>query len=174
MKYLVFAVLLNLALVNAVQVPVQAQAPASAVTCEICTFVVNLVEGYLQNNATEEQILTNLESDCKLLGNSGWIATCQGIIEAYGPDLITYLIDNETPELACAQVGLCSSASVQITKVTADGVSCIACEFIARTVEGYLANNKSEAEILTLVEKDCSVLGVKSWVTVVCNNWVWG
>lgn len=151
MYKLTLAILCLIAAVSVAQV--------SAQQCEVCQLVVGRIETYLKNNATEQEILNLLEKDCQALVKTEWVNTCQSVIKHYGEELIQYIIHSETPELACKQMGLCST----IAKPAGD-VECLACEFLTKHIEGYLEQNKTEAEILSVLGNDCKILHEQAWV----------
>eukprot|EP01112_Ceratiomyxa_fruticulosa_P007711 TRINITY_DN1999_c0_g3_i2.p1 TRINITY_DN1999_c0_g3~~TRINITY_DN1999_c0_g3_i2.p1 ORF type:complete len:314 (+),score=59.79 TRINITY_DN1999_c0_g3_i2:183-1124(+) len=139
--------------------------------CSLCTYIVNLVENYLQNNATETEILTKLEGDCTILGIPSWINECKSLINVYGPDIVNYLIHNEDPTTVCAQLGLCNNTDVSLPvppppKVDVTGsFECLLCEWVVGQVEDYLAGNKTESQILSFLEDECSILKDPKWVS---------
>ncbi|EGC39303.1 hypothetical protein DICPUDRAFT_21681, partial [Dictyostelium purpureum] len=75
--------------------------------CTICDFVVGEVEKYLSGNATEAQIITFLNKDCKIFGAFG--TTCQSLVQAYVPTIINLLENNQSPDTVCAEIKLCTS-----------------------------------------------------------------
>lgn len=141
-------------------------------TCTICQFVVGEVEKFLAENATESEILAKLEDACVILANPKWVQDCKDLVETYGPDLIQHVINNEPPNVACAAVGLCNSSSLAVVdkklsnkvKTIKDEIGCAVCTYIVTAAEGYIANNATESDILAFLEKDCELLGIKSWV----------
>ena len=147
-------------------VVVASAAQVSAQDCEICELVVGRIDAYLKNNATDAEILGYLNSDCKALGNQQWITTCQTMVKKYGPEIIAYIVDTETPELACKELGLCTSDASMVKNSGA--VDCIACQFLAKQVEQYVVQNKTEQEILSVLDTDCSLLHEKNWILTVC------
>jgi saposin len=141
-------------------------------TCTICQFVVGEVEKFVAENATESEILAKLADACVILANPKWVQDCKDLVDTYGPSLIQHVINNEPPNVACAAVGLCNSSSLAVVdkklsnkiKTVNDDIGCAVCTFIVGKVEGYIANNNTESDILAFLEKDCEFLGIKSWV----------
>lgn len=141
-------------------------------TCTICQFVVGEVEKFVAENATESEILAKLADACVILANPKWVQDCKDLVDTYGPSLIQHVINNEPPNVACAAVGLCNSSSLAVVdkklsnkiKTVNDDIGCAVCTFIVGKVEGYIANNSTESDILAFLEKDCEFLGIKSWV----------
>jgi len=130
--------------------------------CGICKFVVSQIDGYLAQNKTDQQILTTLDNDCKLLVNTAWITDCQNIVNTYGQELITYIVNTQTPDKACEEIGFCNKTTIA---APTGALECTLCEYIVKQAEGYLAANNTEQDILAFLEKDCTILPDKSWVT---------
>lgn len=56
--------------------------------------------------------------------------------------------------------------AINISSASAGEIECGVCTYLVGAVEHYVADNKTESEILTLISNDCSVLHVASWVSV--------
>jgi len=142
-------------------------------TCTICQFVVGEVEKFLAQNATESEILAKLADACVILANPKWVTDCKDIVDTYGPNLIQHVINNEPPNVACTAVGLCNSSSLAVVdkklankiKTINSEIGCGVCTFIVGAAENYVSNNATESQILAFLEKDCALLGIKSWVS---------
>jgi len=156
----------------------QAEKDGGAVECAVCTFLVKQVEGYVENNKTEAEILKALESDCSYFGIKSWITTCQELVTSYGPTLIQLVIDDQPADVVCTEVDLCSNLSSTIHSSNKNAVAiipakpapggdaeCGACTFTVGRVETYVEQNKTEEEILGFLEKDCAILRDASWVS---------
>jgi len=127
---------------------------ASPVQCEICTELADAIEKYIAQNKTEAQILKLLDGVCSSMG--ALKTPCEGVVTAYGPTMIQLLEAKETPDAVCKQVGLCKNMTAfQLPKAT---VQCQICEELADAAEKYIAENKTEAEILKLLEGICNGL----------------
>jgi len=147
------------------------------------------VESYLAANATQQQIIQGLENFCNALPG-GFSATCDAIVEQYTPLAIQWLINNESPTTFCTQVGLCSSArpcpKIQPTKQAVQpkqviqpkpqqgGQLCGICELAIASIEQYLQQNQTEAQIIAFLENICNALpgGVGSLCTAFVDQYV--
>jgi len=78
--------------------------------CTLCKFFVLTAENYLNNNATETEIETALDSICDLV--PGVTTECKALVATYLPPLIQYLEQKENPDTFCSQVGLCIASMV--------------------------------------------------------------
>lgn len=63
-----------------------------------------------------------------------------------------------------------SSSVIQVNRITSTGTECSLCEFAANYVEGYLAQNYTEVEIETVLDKVCE-LGPNSFVQE-CDSFI--
>jgi len=149
-------------------------AKAQSELCPICEFVVNYVEKYLADNSTDQEILQKLADACSLLTDPSWVTKCKTFIDTDGEKLIQYIVNKESPEVVCAAVDLCNASSVAIAvpkpkssnkaSVSSD-LLCGVCAYIVKAVEGYVQANATQQEILGLLEKDCTVLKDKNWIS---------
>eukprot|EP01129_Flabellula_baltica_P004153 TRINITY_DN141_c0_g1_i2.p2 TRINITY_DN141_c0_g1~~TRINITY_DN141_c0_g1_i2.p2 ORF type:complete len:200 (-),score=47.14 TRINITY_DN141_c0_g1_i2:2174-2773(-) len=123
--------------------------------CGTCKLVVGFVESYLASNQTEQQIVTNLEKACSLLGP--FESECDAIVEQYVPVIIKYVNDNYTPSQICTMIGLCSS-KLSAPELTS-GQLCTVCQLVCQLGETYLQNNATQTEIEeVLMSFPCALL----------------
>jgi saposin len=133
-------------------------APKAGTLCNICTFIAGAIEQYLAQNATVQEIINGLDNICNALPSS-LSGICVATVQQYTPQLIQWLLNNESPQVACQQVGLCSSAVV--TKAVArpqGGQLCGICELAISAVESYISTNQTEAQIIAYIENFCTLL----------------
>jgi len=97
---------------------VQVQKPkpkVSGLECSGCQVIVNTVEGWLANNATESAIEADLMNlFCSIDGP--FTATCDVIIQDGVPAFINWVQTAENGATLCGQIGICSSKKVQQPK----------------------------------------------------------
>jgi len=110
------------------------------------------VENFIADNATETEILAWLGRACTVLPSED-IAACVNAVNIQGPEIIKWIEANENPEAVCAQLSLCPTA-----KFVGDDTECTVCEFLAVTVENYLAQNSTEVEIEQALTALCNDL----------------
>jgi hypothetical protein len=80
-------------------------------TCSVCKIVALVIENYVSQNKSVEEIEQLLDGFCDAIPDSDLATECVNIANAYTPALINWIIRNETPESACELIGLCSSFS---------------------------------------------------------------
>ena len=88
--------------------PVAVKREVEQTPCTVCSLVVQVAETYLANNSTQTQIEAKLDALCGDLP-SPYNGECVLIVNAYLPQIITWLENNEPPATLCAQLSLCSS-----------------------------------------------------------------
>jgi hypothetical protein len=74
--------------------------------CLLCQLSVQYITGYLKQNYTQEQIVKQLQVVCAL-APSPLKEQCDKFLEDHVPYLIQYILENETPSVACAHLGFC-------------------------------------------------------------------
>eukprot|EP01097_Dermamoeba_algensis_P006009 TRINITY_DN3786_c0_g1_i1.p1 TRINITY_DN3786_c0_g1~~TRINITY_DN3786_c0_g1_i1.p1 ORF type:complete len:388 (-),score=76.32 TRINITY_DN3786_c0_g1_i1:101-1264(-) len=128
---------------------------SNAVTCPICEYLVGLAEKWIAENATEQRIFNLFETACNILpGDSKYV--CRAAVEQYGKQIIQLLINNEDPQKVCQIVQLCTSSKFR--EVKADPVPCYLCKYLVQTLETFVTENTTEAEIITLADNICNIL----------------
>ncbi|KNC50604.1 saposin A [Thecamonas trahens ATCC 50062] len=123
--------------------------------CSICQLVVGELEKLLENNHTIEIIETELGKVCALLPAS-WASTCTALVNNYLPELIQHLEDDLPPKTACQKIGFCKPSAAVDVAAPLD-LECSLCELVAKAVEGYLAKNNTQAQIVAELEKLCAM-----------------
>jgi saposin len=122
--------------------------------CTQCTTIVTTIEGWVENNATEQQIIQYLDQFCAL--NPQFQLPCDAIV-AYGvPTIIAWLQSNASPDQICKALGVCFKKSTM--KVPKDTPFCSYCTTIVSSIEDYLAQNATQEEIEKNVDQLCALL----------------
>eukprot|EP01112_Ceratiomyxa_fruticulosa_P009896 TRINITY_DN259_c0_g2_i1.p1 TRINITY_DN259_c0_g2~~TRINITY_DN259_c0_g2_i1.p1 ORF type:complete len:261 (+),score=57.76 TRINITY_DN259_c0_g2_i1:99-785(+) len=146
----------------------------NSTACTICQFIVNIAEGYVENNSTEQEILKELEFSCDLLGVPSWVSECKGLISDYGEMIIQYLINDETPYVVCQQIGFCNSSAILYEAIPlsktpnsddeSDNLECVFCDWAIAKLDDILSNQNTQSEALSFLENECQLLGNAKWV----------
>jgi len=169
MKSIIFALIAFLAVFSQV----------SAQNCGECEIVVTFVESWVENNATETQILQYLEIACSTIFSSEE-TTCDSILNNGISEIIQYLNQDETPEEVCTQIGFCTSNSkhskpispAKLTKLSnqiQQTAECSECEEFVSYIEEWMENSNNEADIITTVEVLCTYF--PEWETT-CDTFI--
>jgi len=85
-----------------------AKALKDSTPCLVCQFLVAAAERELADNATEAEIVTFFADFCVDVPLVQ--AQCEAFIDSYGKQLVDFIVQNETPDLACLQIGACGNA----------------------------------------------------------------
>ncbi|EFA79311.1 hypothetical protein PPL_07729 [Heterostelium album PN500] len=168
MKFLIAAIVLLALIANTNATTQQLQ----DTKCDVCTYVVKYAEELVMKNETTYQIVHQMTKACHMLP-SKWQQPCNTIVESYGPLIIVKLINQENPNVVCAQLQVCTP---KVAEENFDGVKngrvekhhfpighhhhgkkveCKACEWVASKVEHAIVNGKSEHEAESWVDKEC-------------------
>jgi len=141
--------------------------------CSVCELVIQYIEGFIAANATEQEIIQQLDQICSLLGPL--TQECDSFVALYVPQAIDWINKNENPQQFCTQVGLCSSAKIQHVQSSAakkivinSGSTCAICETLASLLENFLASPGTETEIEKELGQLCAQL--PSPFDAECNN----
>ncbi|XP_059929337.1 prosaposin isoform X1 [Gadus macrocephalus] len=130
--------------------------------CAVCEFVMKEVEGMLEDETTEAQVIHTVEKVCNMLPAT-LTAQCKDLIEAYGEAIIELLVQQADPKSICTVLGLCKGAhrslipALDLASYTTGGY-CDVCKMAVRYVDGILEQNATEAQIEAAVRKVCNFL----------------
>jgi len=122
-------------------------------TCFLCTTIFQYAEGFISANASEEQVIQFLNTViCPQLGP--FSPECIQLVQDY-PDIIQYLIQQESPQVACGQLELCPMPKPKIVEhiQTGDPVSCSICTYIVAYLEEYISQNSTEAQLQQIISQ---------------------
>lgn len=79
---------------------------SAADACSICRWVANIIEGFVAENKTEEEITAAIAQLCSLAPSS-FKAECYRFLDQEVPAIITYILNSENPGTVCGQLGFC-------------------------------------------------------------------
>lgn len=142
----------SLSLPKLLKAPKKAQRKALKASdgeCEICTYVIGAVESWVSNGANEQEIEAALDHICALV--PGFESTCDAIVQAGVPTVISWIADNENATKVCSQLGACASTQKPL-KLKNFKDDCGECQTVVGAVEHWIAQNTSEAWIENLLE----------------------
>jgi saposin len=86
--------------------PVKTDSRWAGQVCAVCEYVATIVENYALTNASVSSIEKALDSVCNSMP-SPFNGECVLIVNAYLPELIDYVRNNEDPTTLCSQLALC-------------------------------------------------------------------
>ncbi|EGC32070.1 hypothetical protein DICPUDRAFT_155998 [Dictyostelium purpureum] len=162
----------------------------SEVECPLCTYVASYAEQLIASNKTEEEIVGFLQNECGKLMKK-FSTECSDMVADYIPDIITMINNNFTPSQICQKIGLCPAPtnSPQALPLPSfdlnTDIECPLCTYVASYAEQLFESNKTETEIISFIQKECTKLPAKysdmcvamarnyipEIVTMLENNW---
>lgn len=77
--------------------------------CQICTYLANIADKFLQSNKTEQEIFDELSKVCNIF-SSDVKPQCSAFVNEYGPYVIYLLVNEITPDATCKAIGFCSTS----------------------------------------------------------------
>ncbi|EFA75875.1 hypothetical protein PPL_10447 [Heterostelium album PN500] len=145
--------------------------------CNLCNFLVSQIEGYIQKNQTEEEIIADLEQSCNILGSMS--TDCKELVADYMPEAIKRIMNKESPDVVCTEIGICTPTTTTTTTSSSSttggsnptskshsGFECPSCEYLAGQVITYLKENQSISTMLQELNTDCQVFRDQSWIHI--------
>lgn len=75
--------------------------------CVLCEFAVNLLSRLIQKNSTEEQVFDSLKKVCNKEMPSNLRTECNTLVDQYGPQMITLIINDLDAGTVCKTIKLC-------------------------------------------------------------------
>jgi len=88
---------------------------SAADACTMCKYVANIIEGFLEENATEQEIISVLDQLCALAPSS-FKTECYQFLAQEVPAIITYIMNSENPGTVCGQLGFCPYGDFESNK----------------------------------------------------------
>jgi len=132
-----------------------------ATECYVCKLVVGYVENFIKSNSSEAEIIKEADKVCSVLPSSIG-AVCKAFVANYLPQVIEMLLNKVPPQSVCDSLKLCTAAKVlELAQQAGSTKYCQICQFVVSTVENFLETNSTEAEILALGERVCTILPAK-------------
>ncbi|VDN98281.1 unnamed protein product [Rodentolepis nana] len=121
--------------------------------CQLCKTVIDTVYQNMEQNATKEEIIKELESVCSYIPLIQ--DECKGIVDKYGSQMIDMLVQGLPAEEVCQKLGFCKvPPTLPKSKV---GDSCVICEGIIAELYIKLQDNATMDSIKHYLEALCSV-----------------
>lgn len=135
--------------------------------CAICQLVAKEVISKLKNNATEQQIIDDMDKLCDYMPSS-ISESCRDFVDEYGKSFWDAFIENVSVKDLCTYIGLCSSEFLSIVKEknvmahflskNVEGVECDTCSAVMGLVQKEAAANEKMIE--GLLDEICSTLPI--------------
>ncbi|XP_065912710.1 uncharacterized protein [Dysidea avara] len=154
----------------------------ASLQCDICEEVVKIVDQYAEENKTEAEVKQAIEQFCDALP-APLNSVCSQLVDQYFDEIWELIINDESPQVICTDLGLCSSKlpakspKVENTVPTEElhpakvaSLQCDICEEVVKIVEQYAEDNETEAKVKEAVEQFCTSLPAP--LSSVCSDLV--
>jgi len=160
------------------EAPVVAVPQVGDATCDTCQYVVTIIESYVEDNATVDEIEQKLQAACNVIPGIGPI--CQEFIDYGIQEIVNYINADLTPLQVCTLIKLCSN---EVAVMAPTDTNCDLCKYVVGIVEEWLESNATIAQAVTRLDALCTYvpgfeavceqvvqMGVKEFVTFVQTN----
>jgi hypothetical protein len=125
-------------------------APVKKTGCEICKLVIGLVEFWLEDQKTLQEIEKLIADLCAVMGPE-YAGICNAILDQEIEELIKWIETSETPEVVCQQLKQCPK---QVAPLHLD--KCTICKLAYDALKEFLTNPRTEQEIITFIDQICN------------------
>nr|XP_003218519.1 PREDICTED: prosaposin isoform X1 [Anolis carolinensis] len=89
-----------------------------SIPCDLCKEIVAVAGKVLKDNATEDEIYAYLTKACEFLPDSGLVAQCKEMVEAYLPNILDMIKEElDNPEVVCSSLTLCQSLQKHLAEI---------------------------------------------------------
>jgi len=132
--------------------------------CSDCETAVMFAQLYLSSNSTITEINKMVATFCKTIlpNNPNQCIT----IANMGIKYLLNFINNNSPEVICQDLKICTSVQNMINKlkISEEGTVCSLCEAVLQVLETELLSEPVQNEVLTLLDNACNLLP-SSWAS---------
>ncbi|KAJ5072527.1 hypothetical protein M0811_01542 [Anaeramoeba ignava] len=135
------------------------------IECTVCEMIMELLDNFLKDNHTDQEIEQFLENVCNMLP-SFLSGPCDSLVQEYLPQIINLIVNGVTPDQICSMIGLC--ATPPPTPSIFKGIECTVCEIVMKLLDGFLQNNSTQQEIEQFLEGVCNML--PSYLSGPCDS----
>ncbi|XP_048763625.2 uncharacterized protein LOC125671775 isoform X4 [Ostrea edulis] len=124
----------------------ESERPQDSAACELCEFVVQILDEYIRNNSTGESINATVYKICALLPEP-----FQDLCNNVAPNLVKTIEDGVDPKKACTEIKLCQNGTYAMPATS----PILSCEMCHGMVEAVLPSQFTEQLALRLCEVRC-------------------
>ena len=126
-----------------------AQPPTNDLKCTACETVVTLVDHWLDEGKTHEQIKKLVEQLCSYVGPT-YASVCTALLDGELESIIKY-IESMEPNKVCQMIRLCPA------QLKASAVTCSVCKVVIDAVEQFVEDPRTEQQIINLLDRLCKM-----------------
>uniref|UniRef100_A0A8C1KQN5 Saposin B-type domain-containing protein n=1 Tax=Cyprinus carpio TaxID=7962 RepID=A0A8C1KQN5_CYPCA len=90
--------------------------------CDLCIFLINMLQSMLPDEINKEAIVNLLDEFCDYFPSS-YKETCKNFIEMFGKQLVDLLLSHLSPNAICSALGLCHISEIPLSPSHTAGLS---------------------------------------------------
>lgn len=124
-------------------------AETNDVKCPVCKTVITLVDNWLDEGKTHEQIKKLVTQLCSYVGPS-YADICSALLDGELEQIIKY-IESMEPKQVCQKIKLCP------VELTANAMACSVCKYIVDALENFVEDPHTEQQIVNLLDRLCKM-----------------
>ncbi|UJR26418.1 hypothetical protein I4U23_007750 [Adineta vaga] len=131
-------------------------------TCILCEYVMHILESYIHQQSTEDEIEQSLQKVCNQMPAT-LKKQCHELIDNYGPSIIATLIGHFDTKTICQKLNLCTKEmKVELSHVTkANQASCGVCDYVSTYINFALKRDSSDKSLENALSTVCSHLSTE-------------
>jgi len=123
--------------------------------CQVCTYLVEAVESWMNSNSTISMIARNLNVVCELVPS--FYNTCELFVDHGLPQIINWITRYVAdPNSVCKELEVCTSGESETT--SNNNYECALCMIIVNTLEHWIEENVPRDKIKEKFEQVCSLI----------------
>ncbi|XP_077973904.1 uncharacterized protein LOC120347581 isoform X1 [Styela clava] len=128
------------------------------VECEVCTLVISEAQKMLEDDATEAEIVNELNKACQILPEKDR-DECASFVDAYAKEILDLLAQKLDAKTICTEIKLCAASMKKTERENVKGeVECEFCTLVISEAQKLLEDDATEQEILDAIGKVCPML----------------
>nr|XP_039273546.1 uncharacterized protein LOC120347581 isoform X5 [Styela clava] len=128
------------------------------VECEVCTLVISEAQKMLEDDATEAEIVNELNKACQILPEKDR-DECASFVDAYAKEILDLLAQKLDAKTICTEIKLCAASMKKTERENVKGeVECELCTVVISEAQKLLEDDATEQEILDAIGKVCPML----------------
>ena len=117
--------------------------------CPICKTVITLVDNWLDEGKTHEQIKKLVTQLCSYVGPS-YADICSALLDGELEQVIKY-IETMEPKQVCQKIKMCP------VEISANGMMCSVCKYVIDALENFVQDPHTEQQVVNFLDRLCKM-----------------
>ncbi|CAH2076838.1 unnamed protein product, partial [Iphiclides podalirius] len=126
--------------------------------CVVCEFVMKEIDDQIKDKHNDDEIKRIVHGVCKAMPKTVR-DECDQFVDKYSDLIISLLAQELDPSEVCRELKLCDPTGIAAVKESV--LDCAVCETVVMAVKKVLSNDKTDHDIVHVVEKSCALLPAK-------------